>query len=52
MVCGGKKKAVHERNLREIYAENNVGTTARLSFLITTLLALEGAEAIAYWLPV
>ena len=46
-----KKGCPRERNLREIYTENNVGTTARPSFLVTTLLALEGAEAIAYWLP-
>jgi hypothetical protein len=39
-----------ERKLREIYTENNVGTTARPSFLIMMLLALEGAEATAYWL--
>ena len=44
-----KKGCPRERNLREIYTENNVGTTARPSFLVTTLLALEGAEAIAYW---
>jgi hypothetical protein len=42
------KKAVHKRNLREIYTENKVGTTARPSFLVTTLLLLEVAEAIAY----
>jgi hypothetical protein len=48
MVCG-KKGCPRERNLREIYTENSVGTTARPSFLVTTLLALEGAEAIAYW---
>jgi hypothetical protein len=47
----GKKGCPRERNLREIYTENNVGTTARLSFLVTTLLVLKGAEAIAYWLP-
>ena len=46
-----KKGCPRERNLREIYTENNVGTTARPSFLVTTLLALEGDEAIAYWLP-
>ena len=46
---GKKKGCPRERNLREIYTENNVGTTARRSFLVTTLLALEGAEAIAYW---
>jgi len=39
-----KKGCPRERNLREIYTENNVGT----EFLVTTLLALEGAEAIAY----
>ena len=44
-----KKGCPLERNLREIYIENNVGTTARPSFLVTTVLALEGAEAIAYW---
>jgi hypothetical protein len=47
----GKKGCPGERNLRENYTENNVGTTARPSFLVTTLLALEGAEAVAYWLP-
>ena len=36
-----KKGCPRERNLREIYTENNVGTTARPSFLITTLLYLE-----------
>jgi hypothetical protein len=41
----GKKGCPREKNLREIYTENNIGTTARLSFLVTTLLALEGAEA-------
>jgi hypothetical protein len=41
-----KKGRPQERNLREIYTENNVGTTARQSFLVTMLLALEGAEAI------
>jgi hypothetical protein len=46
-----KKGCKRERNLREIYTENNVGTTAQPSFLVTTLLALEGAEVIAYWLP-
>jgi hypothetical protein len=51
MVCGNKKGCPRERNLKEIYTENNVGTTARPSFLVTTLLAPEGAEAIAYWLP-
>jgi hypothetical protein len=35
-----KKGCSRERNLREIYTENNVGTTARPSFLIMTL---EGA---------
>jgi hypothetical protein len=40
-----KKGCPRERNLRDIYTENNVGTTARPSFLDTTLLALEGAEA-------
>jgi hypothetical protein len=40
----GKKRLSRERNLREIYTKNNVGTTARPSFLVTTL---EGAEAIA-----
>jgi hypothetical protein len=35
-----KKGCPREGNLREIYTENNVGTTARLSFLVTTLLAL------------
>jgi hypothetical protein len=44
-----KKGCPRERNLRDIYTENNVGTTAQPSFLVTTLLAL--AEAIAYWLP-
>jgi hypothetical protein len=43
-----KKGCPRERNLRDICTENNVGTTARPSFLVTTLLALEGAEAIAY----
>jgi hypothetical protein len=47
----GKKGCPQERNLREIYTENNVGTTAQQSFLIMMLLALEGAEAIAYWQP-
>jgi hypothetical protein len=47
-----KKGCPRERNLREMYTENKVGTTARPSFLVMTLLALEGAEAIAYWLPV
>jgi hypothetical protein len=51
MLCGKKKDCPRERYLREINIENNVGTTARPSFLVTTLLALEGAEAIAYWLP-
>jgi hypothetical protein len=44
-----KKGCPRERNLRDIYTENNVGTTARPTFLVTTLLALEEAEAIAYW---
>jgi hypothetical protein len=35
-----KKGCPRERNLREIYTENNVGTTARPSFLVTALLAL------------
>ena len=35
-----KKGCPRERNVREIYTENNVGTTARPSFLVTTLLAL------------
>jgi hypothetical protein len=35
-----KKGCPRERNLREIYTEKNVGTTARPSFLVTTLLAL------------
>jgi hypothetical protein len=35
-----KKGCPRERNLREIYTENNVGTTAQPSFLVTTLLAL------------
>jgi hypothetical protein len=43
-----KKGCPQEKYLRDIYTENNVGTTARPSFLVTTLLALEGAEAIAY----
>jgi hypothetical protein len=47
--AGKKKNFPRERNLREIYTENNVGTTARPSFLVTTLLALVGAEAIAYF---
>ena len=46
-----KKGCPRERNLREIDTENTVGTTARRSFLVTTVLALEGAEAIAFWLP-
>jgi hypothetical protein len=50
-VCFVKKKGcTQERNLREIYTGNNVGTTAQPRFLIMTLLVL-GAEAIAYWLP-
>jgi hypothetical protein len=36
----GEKGCPREINLREIYTENNVGTTARQSFLVTTLLAL------------
>jgi hypothetical protein len=51
MVCGGKKGCPRERNLREFYTENNVGNTVQPSFLVMMLLALEGAEAIAYWLP-
>jgi hypothetical protein len=47
----GEKGCPRERNLRNIYTENNVGTTVRPSFLVTTLLEIEGAEAIAYWLP-
>jgi hypothetical protein len=47
-----KKRLSMREKLRDIYTENNVGTTVRLSFLVTTLLVLEGAEAIAYWLPV
>jgi hypothetical protein len=46
-----KEGCPRERNIREIYIENNVGTTVRPSFLFTVLLALEGAEAIAYCLP-
>jgi hypothetical protein len=46
-----KKGCPRERNLRDIYTENNVGTTARPSFLVMTLLELEGAETIAYWMP-
>jgi hypothetical protein len=46
-----KKGCPRERSLSEIYTKNNVGTTAQPSFLVTTLLALEGAEAIAYCLP-
>jgi hypothetical protein len=34
------KKAVYERNLREVYNENNVGTTAGPSFLVTMQLFL------------
>ena len=44
MVCG-KKKAVHER---EIEGRSVLKTMLVPSFLVTTLLALEGAEAIAY----
>jgi hypothetical protein len=40
VICGGKK-AAYKRNLKV----KNVGTTARPSFLVTTLLALVGAEA-------
>jgi len=47
MVCG-KKKAVHER---EIEGRSILKTLLIPSFLVTTLLALGGAEAIAYWLP-
>jgi hypothetical protein len=38
----GKKGCPLERNLRDIYTENSVSTTAMM------LLALEGVEAIVY----
>jgi hypothetical protein len=44
VVCGGKKGCLRKRNLRDTYTDS-VGTTARPSFLVTTLLALVGAEA-------
>jgi DMSO/TMAO reductase YedYZ heme-binding membrane subunit len=36
MVCGGKKGCPRERNLREIYTENNVGKTALLFCILET----------------
>jgi hypothetical protein len=43
VVCG-KKGCLRKRNLREPTLKS-VGTTAGPSFLVTTLLALVGAEA-------
>jgi hypothetical protein len=40
MVCGKKKDCPRGRNLRQIYTENNVDTTARPSFLVTMIFAL------------
>jgi hypothetical protein len=44
-VVRGEKKAAYEREIKGIPTLKSVGTTARPSFLVTTLVALEGAEA-------